>query len=132
MSRQAACGPGEARERRQYAEQQLALAEVGEPWPTAVERKASGSCAVLAGIAAADAICCQRLGRRSRGQDHRTAADLLRRVTPEGEHLGKDLDTVLADKDAMQYGTALVTATRHLRLLRATRRLVHAARAIAE
>jgi len=59
------------------------------------------------------------------------AVDLLRRVTPEGGRLATDLDTVLADKDAMQYGTALVTASRHLRLLRAARRLVQAARTIA-
>lgn len=131
MSREAPCDVGEGRERCQHAEQQLALAEVGEPWTTPAERKASGGCAVLAGIASADAICCARLGRRSRSQDHRAAADLLRRVTPEGEQLAKDLDIVLADKDAMQYGTALVTATRHLRLLRAARRLVAAARAIA-
>ena len=104
MSREAPCGVGEGRERCQYAEQQLALAEVGEPWTTPAERKASGGCAVLAGIASADAICCARLGRRSRSQDHRAAADLLRRVTPEGEQLAKDLDIVLADKDAMQYG----------------------------
>lgn len=86
---------------------------------------------MLAGIAGADAICCARLARRSRSQDHRSAVALLRRVTPEGAQLAKDLDAVLADKDAMQYGTALVTATRDLRLLRAARRLVAAARAIA-
>lgn len=131
MSRQSPCDAGEARERSRYADQQLALAELGDPWPTPAERKASGGCAVLAGIAAADSICCRRLGRRSRSQDHRMAADLLRRVTPEGDRLASDLDTVLADKDVMQYGTALVTATRHLRLLRAARRLVEAARTIA-
>jgi hypothetical protein len=86
---------------------------------------------VLAGIAAADAICCMRLGRRWRGQDHHGAVDLLRRVVPEGERLAKDLDSVLADKDVMQYGTALVSASRHVRLLRAARRLVQAADDIA-
>ncbi len=132
MSRQQACGPAEARERRQYAEQQLALAELGDPWSTPAERKASGGCAVLAGIAAADAVCCGRLGRRSRGQDHRAALDLLRRVEPDGGQLAKDLETVLADQDVMQSGTALVTASRHRRLLRAVRRLVEAARAVAQ
>lgn len=63
MTRQATCGPAEARERRLYAEHQLALAEVGEPWPTTVERKASGSYAVMAGIAAEDSICAHGSGR---------------------------------------------------------------------
>jgi hypothetical protein len=36
--------------------------------------------AVLAGIAASDAACCARLGRRPRGQDHATATTLLRTV----------------------------------------------------
>lgn len=40
--------------------------------------------------------------------------------------------TVLADKDAMQYGVALVTAERHLRLMRAARRLVAAAQIIVQ
>lgn len=132
MSRQSTCGAGEARERRQYAQEQLALAEMGAPWSTAAERKASGGCAVLAGIAAADGMCCRRLGRRSRDQDHRAAVDLLRRITPEGAVLAKDLDVVLSDKDTMQYGTALVTADRHLRLMRAARRLVQAAQTITD
>lgn len=130
MARQAPCGAEEARERVQYAQEQLALAEVATPWADAAERKASGACAVLAAIAAADAVCCRRLGRRSRDQDHRAAVDLLKRVVPEGAALAKDLDMVLADKDVMQYGVALVTAERHLRLMRAARRLVAAAETI--
>jgi hypothetical protein len=132
VSRQRICGREEARERSRYAQQQLALAEMGTPWSTVAERKASGGCAVLAGIAAADAICCRRLGRRSRDEDHRAAVDLLRRVAPEGIPLARDLDAVLAEKDAMQYGTALVSAERHLRLLRAVRRLVRASQEIAD
>jgi hypothetical protein len=37
---------------------------------------AAAALAVLAGIAASDSACCQVLGRRSRGQDHRQAAHL--------------------------------------------------------
>ena len=36
--------------------------------------------AVLAGIAACDAACCGTLGRRSRGQDHRQAIQLVARL----------------------------------------------------
>jgi hypothetical protein len=42
----------------------------------------SAGLAVLAGIAASDSICCARLRSRHRGDDHRGAADLLRRATP--------------------------------------------------
>ena len=41
--------------------------------------------AVLAGIAASDAICCARLGRRHRGDDHRGAAELLSGAVPDGK-----------------------------------------------
>lgn len=132
MSRQATCGAIEARERRQYAQEQLTLAEVGAPWPTVAQRKASGGCAVLAGIAAADAVCCRRLGLRSREQDHRAAVALIKRVMPEGVDLAKDLEAIIAEKDVMQYGIALVTPDRHLRLLRASARLVAAATKIAK
>lgn len=40
--------------------------------------------AVLAGIAAADAACCGTLGRRSRGQDHRQAIQLVAQAGPDG------------------------------------------------
>jgi len=53
MSRRASYGPTGAPERVEYALEQLALAEIGEPWPTAAARKASGAAAVLAAIAAA-------------------------------------------------------------------------------
>lgn len=43
--------------------------------------------AVLAGIAAADAVCAARLGRIHRGDDHRGAADLLRQAVPDGKTL---------------------------------------------
>lgn len=109
----------------------MTLAEVGEPWSDVAQRKASGGCAVLAAIAAADAICCMRLGRRSRDKYHHAAERLLREVTPEGPALAKDLASVLGEKDTMQYGTGLVNAERHLRLLRAARRLVESAVTIA-
>jgi len=40
--------------------------------------------AVLAGIAAADAVCCLRLGRHAAGDDHDAAADLLFEAVPPG------------------------------------------------
>jgi hypothetical protein len=43
--------------------------------------------AVLAGVAASDAICCVRLGKRHRGEDHRGAATLLAEAVPDGRKL---------------------------------------------
>ena len=45
--------------------------------------------AVLAGIAAADAACCHRLGVRSRGQDHARAIELVKQVVPRGDDLAR-------------------------------------------
>lgn len=46
-------------------------------------RNVAAGNAVLAGIAAADAICCVHLGKRSRGQDHREAVSLLAGCQPQ-------------------------------------------------
>ena len=51
--------------------------------------------AVLAGIAAADAACCHRLGVRSRGQDHARAIELVKQVVPHGDDLARGLDRLL-------------------------------------
>ncbi len=71
---------------------------------SAEERKAAASCAVVAGIAAADAACCAALGQRSRGRDHRDAADLLRMITPRGDDAARQFARLLGLKDAAQYG----------------------------
>jgi hypothetical protein len=74
--------------------------------------------AVLAGIAAADAICCVRLGRRHRGEDHRGAAALLADAIPDGGKLAATLIRLLDVKDAAHDGPKLVerrTATRAAR-----------------
>lgn len=39
---------------------------------------------VLAGIAVADAICCEAVGERYRGDDHRQAARHIGQVTSDG------------------------------------------------
>jgi hypothetical protein len=60
--------------------------------------------AVLAGIAATDAACCKSLGRRSRGQDHRSAIALVGWVTPGGTRAAQALNRLLSLKDEAQYG----------------------------
>lgn len=64
--------------------------------------------AVLAGIAASDAICCARLRSRHRGDNHRDAADLLRQATPDGSDLAKHLLRLLDLKDEAHYGVMVI------------------------
>jgi predicted RNA-binding protein with EMAP domain len=64
--------------------------------------------AVLAGIAASDAICAARLGEIHRGDDHRGARALLTRATPDGKRLADALAKLLDVKDQAHYGVILV------------------------
>jgi hypothetical protein len=66
--------------------------------------------AVLAGIAASDAICGIRLGCLHRGEDHHGAEDLLRKATPDGPKLAAILGRLLSLKDAAHYGVPVVSA----------------------
>jgi hypothetical protein len=100
---------------------QAALAETDEG------RNVAAGNAVLAAIAAADALCCLRLARRARGQAHLEATALLRTIRPDGPRFAKDLATVLAIKDAAHYGTVFVSPTSLRTTLRAATRLVVAA-----
>lgn len=84
------------------------LAEVSLPDPTQVEpspeSQASASNAILAGIAAADALCGHATGERAAGRDHREAVTLLSAVRPDGQTLSKKLGRLLSDKTQLQYG----------------------------
>lgn len=86
------------------AQARLDLADIADANSSAEERKAAASCAVVAGIAAADAACCAALSQRSRGQDHRQASDLLRRIAPGGDQTARHFARLIGLKDAAQYG----------------------------
>ena len=58
----------------------------------------------------ADAACCAALGRRSRAQDHRAAADLLRQIAPAGDLAAAKLERLVDLKDTAQYGVIYVSA----------------------
>jgi len=64
--------------------------------------------AILAGTAASDAICCVRLGRYHRGDDHRRATELLQAATPDGRELAVRLERLLGLKDTAHYGAPLL------------------------
>ena len=83
--------------------------------------------AVLAGIAASDAICGKRLRKVHRGDDHRGAADLLRSAVPDGKQLATKLGRLLDVKDEAHYGIYFVSARKASDAVRAARTLVRRA-----
>lgn len=127
MSKQARCGPEDAKRRLKTARLYLEVAElaVDESAPESLNVAAGN--AVLAAIAASDALCCLRLGRMHRGADHHEAMALLQTVEPGGKGLSADLAKVLAVKDQSHYGTVFMTATKLKTTLRSAAKLVDAA-----
>ena len=108
------CSPVEARTRLEQARAFLEVAELvlDESEEGLATPQVAAALAVLSGIAAADAICCLRLGQRSRGQDHRQAVDLLASVRPDGPALAKDLRRLLEMKDHAHYAASMISPAR--------------------
>ncbi|MBT2517669.1 hypothetical protein J7E29_09515 [Streptomyces sp. ISL-90] len=82
-----------------------------------------GSLAVLAGIAAGDAICGATLGRRAAGENHAEAVALLRLSEP-GKRLAPALSRLIDSKTEVQYAATILTEARARDLLKAAHRLV--------
>lgn len=127
MTRQAPCGPAEAARKARLARAYLDLAEQAAAQDSDEGRTVAAGNAVLAAIAAADALTCLRLGRHSRGQAHQEATTLLHTIRPNGARLAKDLATTVTVKDAAHYGSVFVSASTLKTTLRAAGRLVEAA-----
>lgn len=97
----------------------------------------AGGVAVLASVAASDALCCRLLGERSRGESHREAVDLLGTIrfgdgspseqSKRARGPAADLATVRDLKDASHYGMNVLSADDVRRLVRKAERLVAAA-----
>jgi hypothetical protein len=120
--------PAEARERRGQARAFIDVAEmVLTQSACRHEAHVAAALAVLAAIAAADAICGLTLHRYSRGQDHAQAAKLLEKVSLDDTTLPAKLRRVLASKDAVHYSPQLVTARDARNLLRLAQAMVVAA-----
>jgi hypothetical protein len=83
--------------------------------------------AVLAGVAASDAICSCRLGQIHRGDDRRAAAELLRQATPDGDKLAATFLRLLDVKNAAHYGAEVVAARRASDTVRWAKQLVQRA-----
>jgi hypothetical protein len=72
----------------------------------------SAGIAVLAGIAASDAICACRLSQIHRGEDHRAAAALLEQATPDGKKLAATFVRLIDLKDEAHYGVLTIPPQR--------------------
>jgi hypothetical protein len=118
------CSEAQARTRLDHARKFMDVATLVSDEPGDLEyASVAAALAVLAGIAAADAACCKALGRRSRGPDHRLAADLLEQVVPNGRTAAAALRRLLSLRDQAHYrltdlgGQHLQAALRQARAL---------------
>lgn len=102
--RTSACTSGDARKRLRTAHAYLDAAELVLTDERDEYAGVAAGNAVLAAIAAADAICCRNLKKRFRGADHRQAAELLETATSEGTKAKATLLRLLDLKDAAHYG----------------------------
>ncbi|MBI4730418.1 MAG: HEPN domain-containing protein [Acidobacteria bacterium] len=104
-----------------YLEAARADLEAGRPDPAT-------SCAIHAGISAADAISAARTGRRSAGADHRQTIALLRSAGREGAEAARHLERLLPLKNLAEYDYASVSRARAESALRSADRIVSVAR----
>jgi len=127
-SRTTTCTPEQARNRRQQARAFIDIAQtiLQEP-ATEADAHVAAANAVLAAIAAADAICGLRLGCYSRGQDHNQAAALLETVDLPDTTLATKLRRVLASKDNVHYSPRLISKSDAQGIVRQASALVEAA-----
>jgi hypothetical protein len=116
--------PGEGAGRRRVAEKYLEVADLIDAEDGAAINVCVGV-AVLAGIAAADAICAAALGERYSGPDHDVAVEVLSRVDSK---LGKQLRDLVALKSLSHYGFNLLTSAQRKTALRCAASLVAEAR----
>lgn len=118
-SRTRPCDRHDAAQRHDQAKAFAALAELDPEAADGPTRSAAVSNAVLAGIAAADSICCRRLGRHAAGDDHQQALGLVEEAGEVGRKARRHLETLLSIKHKAQYEEADPTVTEAKRAIRA-------------
>lgn len=126
------CTAADARKRLADARKYLEISELAAGETDDEAGNVAAGNAVLAGVAAADAACCQNLGESSRGQDHRDAGDFLRRVEPGGAQAAKDFERLIGVKDKAHYGFVHVSSPEIKAAIRQARKLVAFAERILE
>jgi hypothetical protein len=112
-----------ARARLKEAHLYLSAAELLDSGGAA-ENKVAGSNAIMAGIAAADAICGLVLGERSSGDDHSQAIGLIRKATHPSTKAANSLKRLLTQKTPVQYGADAISASEAADLIRWARDIV--------
>lgn len=110
---------GWARGRRGVAVKYVEVAELIDSEDDAIN--VCVGLAILAGIAAGDAICAASMGERYSGADHASAAALLERTD---RALGTQLRVLIRLKPAAHYGNDLLKPADRTKALRAARSLV--------
>jgi hypothetical protein len=128
--RKADCGIDQARTRLRQAQSFAHVATTVHEDPENTEMPLGGvstALAVLAAIAASDAMCCARLGKVSRGQDHTLAIEMVRMVVPEGAEVAEDLRRLLDLKDQSHYEWVFVSPEDARAAIRRMKRIVEAA-----
>lgn len=110
-TRTQSCDASDAESRCAAAVKYLEVGQLLESEDEGPSRSVAASLAVLAGIAAADAACCRSLGRRSRGEDHHDAEDLVSMISPGGTEAAAALRRLIDLKDKAQYGIIYVSRT---------------------
>lgn len=120
------CDPGRRAGRAEKARQFQLAAQVVEEFAGPEDDLADAyvTLCIHAGIAAADVICCARLGVHHEGQNHREAVDLLARVS---RPLSRDLETLLGMKTRSGYSAAGSSTKDRKQARRAVDRLLDAA-----
>lgn len=126
-SRTRPCGPQDAAQRYDQAKAFADLADLDPESDDGPTRSAAVSNAVLAGIAAADSICCRRLGRHAAGGDHQQAIALVEEAGEVGREARRHLKTLLSIKHKAQYEGVDPTVTEARRANRAMRSILELA-----
>ena len=122
------CGRPQARARLAQAKKfvevaTMCLDDASDEWTAS----AAAALAVLAGIAASDAVCCIKLKERSRGQNHHDAEKLLQTISPNGRNMSQNLTKLINEKDNAHYGTLIVGQTKAKSMVRWANSLIQAA-----
>lgn len=125
MVRMARGDKGDAANRRRIAEKYLEVAQLAATESGAAVNNVVVGVAVLAGIAASDAICLAARGERSSEPDHVAAVAVLRKVDPA---LADELSKLVAFKPGAHYGTSFISDDDRTRALRAAGKLLTEAR----
>ena len=90
-------------------------------WSAAVSK------AVLAGIAAADSICCRRLGRHAAAGDHQQALAVVEEAGDVGRDARRHLERLLSIKHKAHYEDVDPTVSEARRAIRAMRAILQLA-----